>query len=117
MKVLKYSEIYLTFLGICSNRLNENTNEFLKTFNSYFFLVGFIGPLYGCSAAYIYENFSDLTTVTNALIVLSAGVASVGSFVSVGLNMKNVKLLHNKLQKIVDDSKTKQLHFLKIILN
>lgn len=113
MKVLKYSAISLTFLGICSHRLNENTNEFLTTFNGYFFLVGFIGPLCGCSVAYIYENFSDLTTVTNALIVLSAGIASAGSYASIGLNMKTVKLLHNKLQKIVDDGESKNHIFVK----
>lgn len=57
--------------------------------------------------AYIYEHFSDLSTTTNSLIVLSAGFASIGSYISIGANMKSAKLLHNELQKIVNKGNEK----------
>lgn len=102
MKVLKFSENYLTFLGICSNQLNQPTNEFLKTANSYVILIGFL-MLNTFSAAYIYQNYSDMETSINALFALSAGIANAGSYISIGINMKTLKRLHNELQKIVDN--------------
>lgn len=105
MKVLKFSEYYLTFLGICSHKLDVPTNEFLKSINAYIFLIGFFGPLCGFSAAYIYQNLSDLETSTNALLVLSAGMAASGAYISIGVNMKTVKRMHNELQKIVDNGR------------
>lgn len=111
MKVLKYSENYLVFLGICSHQLNKPTNEFLKTVNTFVFLIGLLGLLSGCSAAYIYQNFSDLVTSINALFILSSGIACAGSYISIGINMKTVKRLHNELQRIVNEG-TKRVPFL-----
>lgn len=103
MKVLQISETLLTFLGICSHQLHKPTNEFLKTINAYVCLVGFFGPLCGFSAAFIYKNLSDLKTSANALIVLSAGIATAASYITIGVNMKTVKQLHNELQNVVDN--------------
>lgn len=102
MKVLKFCLDYLTFLGICSDRLYESTNEFLQTINSYVFLFGFFGPLLSFSAAYIFKNFSNVELSTNAMIVLSAGIASFGGWFTIGLKMKTVKLLYREIQAIVD---------------
>lgn len=102
MKVLKFCLDYLTFLGICSDRLYDATNEYLKTINSYVFLFGFFGPLLSFSAAYIFKNFSNLELSTNAMIVLTAGIASFGGWFTIGLKMKTVKLLYREIQAIVD---------------
>lgn len=102
MKALKFCLDYLTLLGICSNRLYDSTNEFLRTINSYICLFGFLGPLLSFSAAYIYKNFSDLELSTNAMIVLAAGIASFGGWFTIGLKMKTVKLLYREIQDIVD---------------
>lgn len=102
MKVLKFCLDYLTLIGICSDRLYDPTNEFFKNINSYICLFGFLGPLLSFSAAYIVTNFADLELSTNAMIVLTAGIASFGGWFTIGLKMKTVKLLYREIQEIVD---------------
>lgn len=109
MKVLNYSLKYLNFLGIvCLDRLTEPTNEFMRfTPRAYIFLTGYLGPLLPASALYIVRNFSDLESSTNALVVLSAGIACFGAFVTMGINMKTVKRLYMEYQTLVDKGKPK----------
>lgn len=102
MKVLAFCLDYLTFLGVCSDRLYDDTNEFLKTINAWVFLFGFFGPLLSFSAAFILKNFADLEQSTNAMIVLTAGFASFGGWLAIGLKMKEVKLLYREIQAVVD---------------
>lgn len=103
MKVLDLSLRFLTFLGICSDELDRPTNEFLKTFRCIFFLVGNIYSIGIGSAVYLYYHLAELETATNALIVLTAAVASTTSFVTFGLKMKKVKLLYREIQAIADE--------------
>lgn len=102
MKVLNFCLDYLTLIGICSDRLYDSTNEFMKTINCYVCLFGFLGPLISFSAAYIVMNLSNLELSTNAAIVLTAGIASFGGWFTIGLKMKTVKLLYREIQAIVD---------------
>lgn len=106
MKVLELSFRYLNFLGICSDRLTEPTSEFMKLPQAYFFLIGYLGPLLTSSSLFLVNNFTDFASSTNALIVLSAGVASFGAFVTMGMNMKTVKMLYIEYQNLVDKGKS-----------
>lgn len=102
MKALKLSLRYLSFIGICSDRLYEPTNDFFKQVNCVVPLLGFFGPLLTFSAMYMIENITDLVLLTNAMIVFTGGQGSFIGYISIAFSMKNVKLLYRELQAIVD---------------
>lgn len=87
MKVLEESLSLLKQLGICSDRLNVSTNEFLQSINGIIYFACFVGPLMISSAIFIYKNLSDLETSTNAMLVLTAGSASFGGFLTLDRGM------------------------------
>lgn len=106
MKVLRLSLKYLNFLGLCSENLTDQTNNFMTyTPRAYIFLTGYLGPLLTASALYLIQNFTDFVSSINALIVFSAGIASFGAFCTIGLNMKTVKLLYVEFQTLADKGK------------
>lgn len=102
MKVLKFSETHLAWIGIGSDRSNGAAFEFFTSFKTIFFLFGFMGSLFGFSAAYVYKNASDVANVMNPSLVMSAGIACTGSYVCFGLKLNAMKKLHVQLQSIVD---------------
>lgn len=106
MKVLRLSIKYLNFLGMCSDNLTDQTNNFMTyTPRAYIFLTGYLGPLLTGSALYLIQNFSDFVSSTNALIVFTAGIASFGAFCTMGFNMKSVKRLYVEFQSLADKGK------------
>lgn len=104
MKVLKFNEFLLNFIGVCSPKLKQPTNEFLKTINSYLVLIGLIAAVPAC-ATYCFNgviNDLDLSQYILALIPMVYYLSELGSVVGIGVNMKKVKRLHNELQDIID---------------
>lgn len=101
MKVLQLNFVYLKLLGICSDP-SEPHNDFLKSFHVIHILFAHWGPLITFSTIFVYYNFSDIHLATEALIVITAGISSFGGFLSLGTQMKWVKLLYNEIQAIVD---------------
>lgn len=104
MKVLQLSLFFLKCLGICSN-VHEPQNDFLRSINSIFTLGGFLGPMITLSAVFAYYNSSDILLVTQALIILTAGISGFGAFLSLGIHMKSIKALYTEIQTIVDLAK------------
>lgn len=102
MKVLKFSNMHLSWIGIGSDRLSGSAIEFFASFKTFFFLFGFMGSLFGFSAVYVYKNASDVANAMNPSLVMSAGVACTGSYVCFGLKLKAMKSLHAHLQAVVD---------------
>lgn len=102
MKVLKSSVNYLTALGICSQRLTEPTNEFLKSFPAYISLLAYLGPIIPASIVFIFRNYHDFQASVKSVLVLSGGFAALGTFVSMGINMRTVKRLCNEFQALTD---------------
>lgn len=102
MKVFEKNQNLLVQLGLSSHRLNEPTNEFMKTFNCYVMLSGIVGPMIICAAIALYNSLNDFQGAIDAFYVLSAGIACLGSYLSIGINMKKVKYLQVELQRIVD---------------
>lgn len=54
------------------------------------------------TAAFIYKNYTDSELIINALVLVLAGIQSIGMFISISLNMNKIKMLHLKLQEIID---------------
>ncbi|XP_055304812.1 odorant receptor 67a-like [Sitodiplosis mosellana] len=105
-KVLKHNQELMALLGIHSHRLTEPTNEFFKLPVTY--LVLFILCTFSITscAMFAYKNFSQFGAALEAIYIMIAGVQCGGMYLSVGLKMKQVKLLQQKLQEIVDEGHT-----------
>lgn len=101
-KVLAYNQAIMTPLGIYSHRLNEPTNVFFKSFMPYFNL-SFLGINIIFCGVIMFRGWPNLDLILEPLLIIIAAVQSGGMFLSVGLNVKKVKILHLALQKVVDD--------------
>lgn len=102
MRVLELSIKNCEFVGLCTKSFTQNKNEFLKTFRSYIYVLGFFSLFIVGSGLFIIRNYSDFEASTNALEVFAAGVEGLGAFVSFGFSMKVVKDLHAKIQALTD---------------
>lgn len=101
-EVLKYNTIYLRWLGYRPYRSTEQTNEFFRSFLSYFTSLATICFVLS-SIAFSYKYFPDLELMSVSCITALGGFQSVCMFLSFGMKMKKIKEVHVKLQKLVDD--------------
>lgn len=113
MKVLKFSQKYMAFLGISSLQLHEPTNEFLYSPGAYIILFGLL-QLVAAAFVYIINHITDLDTTTNSYIVISACAATAASFASMGASMKTTKSFHIELQKMINKGKIVTNFFIRI---
>lgn len=101
-KVLKYNQILMNWQGIHSHRLNDDTNEFHKSWSSYyitFILFAFVIT----SAVRIHSYWPEVEPILKPCSVAFGGVQCVGMFICIGIQMKNIKALHLELQRIIDE--------------
>lgn len=91
MKVLKYSEMQLMWIGLGSLDRNESRTKFLKSPKFYFFLFGIGWAFFGASAGYVYSHADHLANVINSLLLVFASFALFGSYVNFGFKMNSVK--------------------------
>lgn len=102
MKVLKTAVEYFKFVGLSTKPLVADRNEFLQTWQSYFYIVGFIALSIVPSGCFMIRNYSDVENATNALEVFACGIEGLGAFVSIGFSMKLAKSVRKKVQKLCD---------------
>lgn len=101
-KVLEYNQILMAWIGIHSHHLTKPTNEFFKSPVTYYVLfITIVFSIISC-AVYVFKNVSDFRSSLGACLVVIAGFQKGGLFLSTGLNMKKLKVLHLKLQEIID---------------
>lgn len=104
-EVLARNQALMIRLGLSSDRLTDDTSEeFFKSFVPYFNFTFLSINLIFC-AMVIIQEFPDLDLVLEPLIVFIGGMQGGGMFLSVGLNLKNVKALYLAVQKIVNDER------------
>lgn len=102
-KVLEYNQNYMARIGIHSLHLNEPTNEFFKSFVSYYYLFVFSVVFIAASAVNAYQSWPQMDIISEPCLIVIAGLQVTGMYSTVGLKMKNVKTLHIELQGIVDE--------------
>lgn len=102
-EVLMYNQMLMSKIGIYSYHLTDQTNEFFKSFATYYMLFSVFVIDTAASAMGIYENKDNLELVLEATLTVIAGIQCGGMYLSIGFNMKSVKALHLILQGIVDE--------------
>lgn len=101
-KVLEYNQISMGWLGIHSKHLDRPTNEFYTSFTAYYVLFNVVAFTIISSVVYMYLNIEHFEIISESGLVAIAGVQVAGMFLTIGINLKKVKLLHITLQEIVD---------------
>lgn len=101
-KVLEYNQIFMAWMGIHSYRLTEPTNEFFNSPATYYVFFVTIVFSISSSAIFVFRNLSNFQSSLGACLLVIAGLQNGGLFLSTGLNMKRIKVLHLKLQELVD---------------
>lgn len=105
MKVLEYNQKWLRWIGLLSKRLDEPTNDFFNSPNAYIMIISMAFTMPICGAYGVYLSREDLVRMLQAVYIVSAGIQCVGSYTSVGKNMKLVKSFINDLQNLSDNGK------------
>lgn len=101
-KVLKYSQIFMAWLGLYSYRLTEKSNEFFTSLCPYYMLSNVI-CVNSSSTMYIIKYWStDIKGALGAFKIIISAIQYPGVFVSLGAKAKQIKALHIKLQQIAD---------------
>lgn len=90
-------------MGLYSYRLTEPTNEFFGSFASYYFL--FNNGIFTliASACFVYKHWPQMDIVSQPLTITLGGLTCFTMILSVGCKLNTVKLLHLKLQGMVDE--------------
>lgn len=103
--VLKNNGDLMKRLGYFSHEtLTTKTNEFFKSPWTYY--IFFTSPAFIISSSvFIYQNAQDRINIALRTAIVHLGECqSFGIFTNFGMQMKNVKTMHLKLQKIVNES-------------
>lgn len=100
--VLKYNQIFMTPLGLYSYRLTEPINEFYTSIAPYYIAFFVFIFLTFSTAVFTFQNVSQINLALQNVSLFIAGIQCAGMYINIGNNMKNIKVLHLKLQGIVD---------------
>lgn len=101
-KVMSHNQRFMNWMGIHSYRLTEPTNEFFNSWVSYYVLCSLTTCVVSTSA-YAYKISSQIGATIDLCYLIIAASQGCGMYVSIGFNMKKVKILHIELQSIVDE--------------
>lgn len=111
MEVLYYNKVFLISLGILTPRLAEPTNEFLSSKRAWLMIFLLLGPMVVGSCFRFYQYIDDFDKVIRPVLIIFAGLQSVGSFICMGIKMKATKRLFIELQAIVDKSNIHHIEY------
>lgn len=105
-KVLKLNELMMVWIRIYSKPSTVDsipTKDFFRSTTAYnisLHIVGFIAT----SAVFLYQNKSDAAAALPTVMVIVGTSQALGMFLCVGCKIDKVKMLHQKLQAIVDQA-------------
>lgn len=105
-KVLKLNEMLMVWLRIYPYPLTADSipiNDFFQSIASYY--ISLIMLAYNVtSGVFLYQNASDIVIALRTSLTIVGTCQSLGMFLTVGCKIDKVKLLHRKLQAIVDQA-------------
>lgn len=88
--------------GIYSYHLTEPTNEFFASSTAYYVLFFSVLSIGSCAMS-MYNDFTNLMTTLEAVVIIVAVSQGLGAFITLGYKMQEIKRLHLHLQSIVDN--------------
>lgn len=103
MSVLELSKKLQKFMGIYREDGSGLSGKLYMGFMNAIFVLGLSVLVVG-SFAYICVNLADMSTSTNAMIVLFGGMSGVGCYCGITSNFKSIQKLYALLQQLVDES-------------
>lgn len=101
-KVLQLNQNVMARIGIHSHNLAEATNEFFNSFITYYIIFVVTFFIFG-SMTFVVINWPQYDIVAEPCLIAVGCIQVGGMYIGVGLKMKKVKLLHLRLQEIVDE--------------
>lgn len=102
LHVFKSNQAIMTRLGLYSYNLTDPRNEFFHSFISYYLLCQMgIFTVTG-SFAFVFINWPQLDVVAQPFAIAFGASVCFCTYLCTGLKMKTIKLLHLKLQEMVD---------------
>lgn len=113
-RVLKYNQWIMSMLGVYSYRLTDLTNKLFKSIGSYY-IIFMLGSCVISSAVFIYLNWPKFELIFEPSIVVCGGTQSFGMYLNIVLQMDKIKILHLKLQEIVEKEGNFWKCFLKVL--
>lgn len=104
MQVLQFCTRFWKFLGLfnSSDHVDQDTNDFLKTIQSYIVLFNSSILMVIASGTFIVKNFTNFDEVTVEMEVFCAGIQAVGVYLPVGMNMHDAMQMILEIQTLAD---------------
>lgn len=107
MRILEVNKQYLELVGILTKNgeRRKTIDKILKYLINFILVIGTLFSLSVCSAAYIYQNPTDLSGVINAFLNFFAGLSTFGAYMGFVVNEKMINLFYYELHDIVENGK------------
>lgn len=106
-KVLRLNELVLVWLRIYPHQLTVATSVpskgFFKSISVHYISLNLFAFIVA-SGAFVYQNLANVMDALRTGTVTFGSGQALGMFLSIGCNIDKVKLLHQKLQAIVDQA-------------
>lgn len=104
MQVLQFCTKFWKFLGLfkSSNKIDPDTNEFLKSIMSWIVLFNSSILMVVASGIFIVRFLSNFDEVTVEMEVFCAGIQAVGVYLPIGLKMFDAKRMILEIQSLAD---------------
>lgn len=101
-KVMDINQSVMTRLGINSFDVSKPTNEFLRTSIVSYYILFILTMVVVSCVEFVYKKLVEFEEIFDASLLLIASIRAIGAYINIGMKMTKVKLLHQKLQTIVD---------------
>lgn len=100
-KVLNLNELVMVRLRIYTRRLTDTVSDFFESISMYYIAFNMLAFI-ATSMAFVYQNAADIMVALRTVMVIVGTMQALGMFLCLGRNVLTVKMLHIKLQAIVD---------------
>lgn len=101
-KVLRYNQVFMTKLGIYSQRLTASAIDFFKSLITLSILILLLLAII-LSAVFVYKHRLESKRTLESMSLIVTSIQAFGAYLNIGLRMAKVAELHLKLQAIADE--------------
>lgn len=102
-KVLELNELIMVRLRIYTRQLTDPNSDFFKSITVYYIAFNMLAFI-ATSVAFSYQNLTNFIVVLRTAMVIVGTSQALGMFLCIGCKIIKIKMLHQKLQAIVDQT-------------